>query len=169
MGAQLQISLHILRSMQRARHQENCQGIAAATGWEPSATMLGRWRLNLIPIIRQSGLPFRVTDSDWLVVLEKLSVQSRVRVRVRGGGVTSKEIDCTWMCDSMETRDAAPQVCPRSRETKDGALSGVSATDEWRVTWMWQRPGPWCTGSLPFQSFVLPNPCLCMDTWTRGR
>ena len=27
------------------------------------------------PIIRQSDLPFRVTDSDWLVVLEKLSVE----------------------------------------------------------------------------------------------
>ena len=36
------------------------------------------------PIIRQSGLPCRVTDSDWLVVLEKLSIV-RVRVRVSVG------------------------------------------------------------------------------------
>ena len=28
-------------------------------------------------------------------------------VRVREGGVTYKEIDRTWMCDNMETRDAA--------------------------------------------------------------
>ena len=32
--------------------------------------MLGRWRLDPIPITRQAGLPFRVTDSDWLVVSE---------------------------------------------------------------------------------------------------
>ena len=44
---------------------------------------------------------------------------------LKGGGVTPIEIDPTWMCDSMETRDAAPRVCPRSRETKDDALSGV--------------------------------------------
>ena len=49
----------------------------------------------------------------------------RVRVRVKGVGVTSKEIDPTWRCDSIGTRDAAPQVCPRSRETTASALSGV--------------------------------------------
>ena len=62
--------------MQRVRHQGDCQGISAATEWDPTAMMLGRWRLNPIPIIRQSGLPFRVTDSDRLVVVEKLSVES---------------------------------------------------------------------------------------------
>ena len=36
--------------------------------------MLGRWRLNPI-LIRQSGLPFRVADSDRLV-LSELVVQS---------------------------------------------------------------------------------------------
>ena len=65
--------------------------------------------------------------------VKALRVRVRVRVMVRsrgrGGGVTSKEIDRTWMCDSMETRDAAPRVyrIARSRETKDSALhlSGV--------------------------------------------
>ena len=55
----------------------------------------------------------------------RVSVRVRVMARVRWGGVKSKEIDRTWMCDNMETRDAAPRVCPRSRETEDSALSGV--------------------------------------------
>ena len=32
--------------MQRVRHQGDCQGISAATEWDPTAMMLGRWRLN---------------------------------------------------------------------------------------------------------------------------
>ena len=86
-----------------------------------------------------------------------------------GGGVTTKEIDRTWMCDSMETRDAAPQVCPRSRETKDSALSGVCSTDDSRVTLIWQR-----FGALVYR--LTPVPIICapesfsmyghMDTWT---
>ena len=67
----------------------------------------------------------RVRVWVWVRVRVRLRVWVRVRVRVRGGGVTSNEIDRTWMCDSMETRDAAPQVCPRSRETTDSALSEV--------------------------------------------
>ena len=59
-----------------------------------------------------------------MVVRVRIRVGVTVEVRVREG-VASKEIDRTWMCDSMETRDAAPRVCPRSRETKDSALSGV--------------------------------------------
>ena len=34
----------------------------------------------------------------------------------------SKKIDSTWMCDSMKTRDSAPRVCPRSRETRRTVL-----------------------------------------------
>ena len=45
--------------------------------WDPTARMLARWRLNRIPI-RQSGLPFRVTDSDWLVCFRGLDVQSLI-------------------------------------------------------------------------------------------
>ena len=44
-----------------------------------------------------------------------MRVRVRVMVWVRGAGVTSKEIDRTWMCDSMETRDAAPRVRVRVR------------------------------------------------------
>ena len=32
--------------MQRVRHQGDCHGISAATEWDPTAMMLGRWRLN---------------------------------------------------------------------------------------------------------------------------
>ena len=39
------------------------------------------------PIIRQSGLPFRVTDSDWLVVLEILSVESSLSLLGLGLGL----------------------------------------------------------------------------------
>ena len=56
----------------------DCQGISAATEWNPTAMVLGCCRLSPIPIIRQSGLlPFRITDSVWLAVLEKIS--GRVR------------------------------------------------------------------------------------------
>ena len=68
--------------MQRVRHQGDCQGISAATEWDPTAMMVGRWRLNPIPIIRQSGLPFRVTDSDRLVVLE--TTECRVESPIDG-------------------------------------------------------------------------------------
>ena len=87
----------------QVRYRRDFQGISVATEWDPIAIMLGRWWLNPIPYIRQSGLPFRVTDADWLVVLEKtectvespilglglglglveLGVRARVRVRVR--------------------------------------------------------------------------------------
>ena len=62
----------------------------------------------------------------WVSYRVRIRIMVRVRFRVRfrvRGGVTSKEIDRTWMCDSMETRAAAPRVYPRSRETKDSALS----------------------------------------------
>ena len=70
------------RLIQRGSHHGNCQGISAATEWNPqqqcyindartlaayNPTMLGRWRLITHPHI-QSPPPFRVTDSDWLVV-----------------------------------------------------------------------------------------------------
>ena len=32
--------------MQRVRHQGDCHVISAATEWDPTAMMLGRWRLN---------------------------------------------------------------------------------------------------------------------------
>ena len=67
---QLVLSLSCSRLMQRVRHQRDCQGISAATEWTPTAMMLGRWRFKPISIIKQSGLPFRVTDSDWLVVFK---------------------------------------------------------------------------------------------------
>jgi len=54
--------------------------------------------------------------------LRTARTEDPAKVRVRGGGVTSKEIDRTWMCDSMETRDSAPRVCPRSRETRRTVL-----------------------------------------------
>ena len=63
----LHTSFPIPRSMQRVCHQGDCQGISAATEWDPAAMIMGRWRLNPIAI-KQSGLPFRVTDPDWLVV-----------------------------------------------------------------------------------------------------
>ena len=45
---QLHTPFPIPRSMQRVRHQGDCQGISAATGWDPTAMMRGRWRLNLL-------------------------------------------------------------------------------------------------------------------------
>ena len=82
----LQTPFPIPQLMQRVRYQGDCQGMSAAIEWDPTAMMLGRWQLNPIPIIRQSGLPFmiRVTDSDWLVVLEKLSVQSSLPLSAWG-------------------------------------------------------------------------------------
>ena len=41
------------RLMQRVLHHGCCQGIPAATEWDPTAMMLGHWRLNPIPNIRQ--------------------------------------------------------------------------------------------------------------------
>ena len=70
--------------MQRVRHQGGCQGMSAAIEWDPTAMLLGRWRPNRIIIMRQAGLPFRVADSDWLVVLEKLSVQSSFPLKALG-------------------------------------------------------------------------------------
>ena len=43
---QLHTPFTIPRSMQRVRHQGDFQGITAATEWDPTAMMLGRWRLN---------------------------------------------------------------------------------------------------------------------------
>ena len=61
----------------------------------------------------------------WLGLVLGCNCYGVDRVSVREGGVTSNEIERTWMCDSMETKDGAPQVCPRSRETKVSVLSGV--------------------------------------------
>ena len=60
----------IPRLMQRVRHPGDCQVTSAATECDSTVMMLERWRLYAIPIIRQSGLPFRITDSDCLVVVE---------------------------------------------------------------------------------------------------
>ena len=43
---QLHIPFPIPRSMQRGRHQGNCQVISAAIEWDPTAKMFGSWRLN---------------------------------------------------------------------------------------------------------------------------
>ena len=94
----------------------------------------------------------------------------QVRVRVKGGGVTSKEIDRTWMCDSMETRDSA-HGSVLGLERPEGQCSVWSMVHRWLESHpdVAEEAGPWCTGSLPFQPLVLLNPCLCMDTWSHGQ